>query len=212
MTMKHLKITVIFLTLMSLLKLNAQDTLKKIQIGLEFSYARPSLFKDAVFPSITLSSAKHGVFAGPCVVYYNDEYLRPLWGAQAGYRLFPNGRDKRFDLFFEYNFNLVKGTLKDKFTVGYPEANRTAVLRTINLVSVDNYFGFGFRWNILKDFYIASNVGFNVGLYKQDYTYEYQNGETWTAKGDLEFRRLSERSRIFKVGIGYNLIRIKGKK
>jgi hypothetical protein len=166
------------------------------------------------FPSLSLSWNKQIIFAGPSVVFYDAQHPQPLSGAQAGYRIFPNGRNKKFNLFFEYNINYVNGKIKDN--IGYPwddfSGGYKSVTQSRHVVSLDNYFGFGFRWNIFRNFYLSSNIGAGVGLYKEDYTYSYLNGPTWGSKGNLAFRDpIGSFNRLFKIGIGYDLVNFKKK-
>jgi hypothetical protein len=210
MIMKLLIFT-IATSLFSVPLLKGQDTLKRVYVGVDLACVRPDVFKkDGFFPSLTVSSGKHVVFAGPSLVYYDQYHPRGLWGAQAGYRLFPNKHYKRFNLFFEYNVNFVKGKLIDNYrSFGW---FNTESIRTINLVALDNYFGFGFRINLFKNLYLSSNIGFDLGFYKEEYSYEYPNGAKWGSSGHLRLRNLSDRNKIFKIGIGYDLFRLKKKK
>lgn len=192
----------------------AQDSLRKIRLGIDLTYAKPTVFKAGFFPSISLSIGKQVFFAGPSVIYYDQEHLTPLTGAQGGYKVFPYGSHKRFSLFFEFNFNYVQGKLKDNIRRVPSDYywRSSAGDRTIHHVSIDNYFGFGFRWNMFRNFHFASGMDLGLGLYKQDYTYTFDDGTTWSNKGKLQMREVTVLNTIFKMGIGFNIPTIKKRK
>lgn len=193
-------------------QLKSQEAPKGASLGLDLSYTRLSTFeKPGGFFSLTYMRGKHLVFAGPSLQYYDYAHPQPLWGAQAGYRIFPNGTGRRFNLFFEYNLNYVKGTIKDRVGLYFYEMYAGYADRKIALVSIDNYLGFGFRCHLFKGLYVASNAGFALGFYKEDYSYTDQGGRSWSGKGHLSPRWPLRDNRIFKITVGYDLVRLKKK-
>ena len=206
--MKYIfKISLLLLAACSLV--NAQDSAKKVQLGFDIAYAKPTLFKDGFFPSLTFSLDKQVIFAGAGVIYYDAWHPRPITGIQAGYRVFPNGRDKRFNLFFECNTSFFKGSIEDRMSFYQFEIWGGTGTRTIDFTAIDNYFGFGFRWNVLKNLYISSNMGVDLGFYKENYTYEYANGQRFQGEGNMVLRDPLAFYKIFKISVGYDLYRLR---
>ncbi len=212
--MKQIILILGFLVLGSFSVIKAQDSLKKqpkkAYLGLELAYANPTLFKDGFFPCLTFSKGKHTVFAGAFLIYYDAWHPRPLWGAQAGYRIFPNGAANRFNLFFDYMFNLLNGKITDKVSSGYyyPQDYGT---QTTHFVHLDNYLGFGVRWNVVKHFYASLGVGSSIGFSKEEYSYDYSNGKKYQSTGKLMPRLFRPDNNIIKFGLGYQLP-VSGKK
>jgi hypothetical protein len=207
----------------------AQHTTTKTQIGLDISMGNNAIFRQNILPSITLSKNKHVFFAGPGF-YYNlpyNEYV-PAYGAQAGYQFYPNGQTNRFNLFFEYDISYVSKTYRYNYYSGfYPNAE--LVKKAAKIRSFDNYLGFGFKLNIDKVFYLHTNVGFGVLMYREDSHLEFSNGSTYDYSDGtgIYYGRVSrfhsmwgsytevlhdrQLIGIFKVGLGINVCSLSGK-
>jgi hypothetical protein len=160
-----------------------QDSLKKLYLGIDYAMGNTAIGKRNIYPSLTLSKGKHSVFAGPNFLYpYNFNSYRPIYGVQAGYQFYPNGRNKRFDLFFEYNFSYVKGSVIDQ---SWSQSGQYR--RGIEIEALDSYLGFGFKANITKRFYFHSSVGLGGMYYGQKNTYKYFSGSEYTEELDKRF-------------------------
>lgn len=180
--------------------LRAQDNNR--HLGMEFSYVNPNIFKDGFAPGITWAVNKHQISAGWLLMYDQRSY-RPMHGAYAGYRIYPNGSVNKLSLFFDYTFNFVKGGIDDRYiSRGWPYSSGD---RHINVVSLDNYLGFGFQWNIFKSIYLHTGVAMNIGFYKEEYRYEYESGLTYEEKGTLRFREMDGLNFQVKTGLGFRL-------
>ena len=154
--------------------LKSQDSLKTFQIGFDLGLGNNALGRGNIYPALTLSKGKHVAFAGPAFIYgiYYNPYP-PSYGVQMGYQFYPNGRNNRFNLFFEYDFNYVRS----QFHFGYYSTNQTALKKQgILLSSVDNYLGFGFRLNLSKGLYFKTNLGVGLIYYGEKYHEEYNDG------------------------------------
>lgn len=200
--MKKIICLLILLTALSANAAMAQDSIKKRSyLGIELSYQNPRIFKDGFLPALTFSQGKHQIYAGPQLMYLNTA-PQAIWGAQAGYRFFPNGSTNRFNLFFDYNFSFLKGSITEEHlnNHSYWEFPKT---RTTQLLSLDNYLGFGFQLKILKNLYASTAIGVGVGFYKEEYTYTYSNNAVYIGSGDLRLRRSSEINHQLKIGLGY---------
>jgi hypothetical protein len=205
---KKMKAKTCTLLLLSALALQAQDSLKKRFIGLDLAGARHASFRSAFYPSLTFTAGKHILFAGPALNYLGAGQTQPMYGVQAGYQFFPNDNNKRVNLLFELNTIYVKGRFNEKFTNYGDFVAPVSGERSINMVSLDNYFSFGFRLNFLKRFYLKTTYGLSIGFYKTEYTYTYANGEVYGASGNLYPKNLSLSNRMFKMSIGCDLIRL----
>lgn len=216
-------LTTVFISLFSL---KAQDSLNKLQIGFDFLIGNNALGRENIYPSITLSKAKHTAFIGPAFIYglYYNPYA-PSFGLQAGYQYYPNGKKNRFNLFFEYDFNWVKA----KFQINHYSWNQTGLKkRNIEISSLDNYLGFGFRLNIIKGLYLKTNLGLGLIFYRESTKDELYDG-TIIAYNDtgklfagkfypftsqyigyeLYPWRQNQLIGIFKIGLGWDLYSFK---
>ena len=156
------------------LGLKGQDSLKKLQIGLDFGIGKNAIGRGNIYPSITLSKGNHVIFGGPAFIFGMDyNPYPPSYGVQAGYQFFPNGRNKRFNLFFEYDFNYVKANFIYKYA---PKYSSSLVEADIELKSLDNYLGFGFRLKIYKGLYLKTNVGAGLIYYGEKIVMKYNDG------------------------------------
>ncbi len=173
--MKKIIINLLIITT-SVINLKGQDSLNKLQLGIDFAIGNNAIGKGNILPTITLSKGKHVVFMGPTFIYglaFNP--YRPIYGVQAGYQIYPNGRRNRFNLFFEYDFNYMKGKFQKDYYSYYSKGIKKS---TTVFSSLDNYLGFGFRLNLIKSFYFKTNVGLGVIVYDQNTTEEYYDGTT----------------------------------
>ncbi len=145
--------------------LKAQDSLKKLQIGLDYTMGNTTIGKGNIFTSIVIGKGKHVAFLGPAFIYgLPHNPYRPIYGIQAGHQVYPNGRDNRFNLFFEYDFNFMKF----KLTQNYYSYNSSGVKNvTTEFSSLDNYLGFGFRLNLIEGLYFKTNVGLGAVIHHQ---------------------------------------------
>ncbi len=173
--MKKLLFATIFA--LSTCNLISQDSLKKISVGIDFNVGNNALGRKNIYPSIVLSKGKHSLFLGPSFIYGIPYRLyAPTYGVQAGYMFYPNGHHKRFNLFFEYDFNYTKA----KFEFNYYTSSQSRIKkRIIDLISIDSYVGFGFRANIFKGLYLKTNVGVGLIFYSENVTNEFYNGEIY---------------------------------
>jgi len=165
----------IFITcLCTVFSLKSQDSLKKLKLGADFSIGNNALGRRNILPNITLSKGRHSIFLGPAFIFgmeYNP--FPPQYGVQAGYQFYPNGTKHRFNLFFEYDFNCVNANFK--FYYDAPALHELTT-RSINVSSVDNYMGFGFRLNIFKWLYLKTMVGVGIIYYMQSFKDTYNDG------------------------------------
>lgn len=196
----------------------SQDSLKKIKIGLDFSMSNTAIGKANINPSVTFSKGKHFIFAGPYFLYpYYFNPYRPIYGVQTGYQFYPNGSCNKFNLFFEYNFSFVKGSVIDQ------EWSHAGLSRRgIEIESLDNYLGFGFKANITTHLYFHSSVGLGVIYYGQITTYKnsFSGVETEVLYKELyllnktpyatynNYFRSNSFIGIVKLGIAYDLFKL----
>jgi hypothetical protein len=206
-----------------------QNQTPATQIGLDISMGNNAVFRQNILPSITLSKNKHVFLAGPGF-YYNlpyNEYIS-AYGAQAGYQFYPNGRNNRFNLFFEYDVSFIKKAYTYNYYTGhYP--NSQLIKKTAVVTALDNYIGFGFKVNLDKVFYLHTNVGLGVLMYREDAHLEFSDGSTYDYSDGTGFyygrvsrfhsmwgsytEVLHDRQLIgiFKVGLGINICSLSGK-
>lgn len=176
---KVLFITIIALSTCSLI---GQDSLKKVTIGVDFNMGNNALGRRNIYPSIVLSKGKHSLFFGPSFIYGIPYRLyAPIYGVQAGYMFYPNGHHKRFNLFFEYDFNYTKA----KFEFNYYSSSPSGLKkRIIDLISIDSYVGFGFRANLFKGLYLKTNVGVGLIFYSENVIDEFNDGKIYKSDFD----------------------------
>ena len=155
--------------LFSCLNLKSQDSLNRVKLGLDFSVGNNALGRDLLLPSVTIGNNKHTIYLGLIYNVGAKENQYPLnnsypsaYALQAGYLFYPNGSKNRFNLFFVYDFNYLNASFK--FT--YPAGTSTQIKnKTIKLTSIENYLGFGFKFNICKWLFLKTTVGLGVIYY-----------------------------------------------
>ena len=207
--MKKLNIfTIIFIMLFSI-KMSSQDSLYSAKFSFETSFSKTKFNKVGFYSAFVLSFKKHKVFLGPGIYYLTAAHSQPFAAMQMGYQYFPNGTENRFTLFFGYDFNYTKGSLEDKFQPSSYYEYYGIVSRKHKYTALDNFFSFGFNWRFFSRFYFKPNVGIGVGLYKENYTYKYENGKTYTADNNLSYRYPFGFSHLAKITLGYDLVRLK---
>lgn len=167
---------ILFVTIIAFLNstLISQDSLKKVSFGVDFTIGNNAIGRKNIYPSVVLSKGKHSLFIGPSFIYGTEYRLyAPIYGFQAGYLFYPNGHHKRFNLFFEYDFNYTKA----KFEFQYYSSSASGLKKqNITLTSIDNYGGFGFRMNVFKGLYFKTNVAVGLIFYSENVTNEFYNG------------------------------------
>ncbi|MEO6306000.1 MAG: hypothetical protein ABIP51_22830 [Bacteroidia bacterium] len=219
------KIIFILLLFTSIIYLKGQDSLNKLQLGVDLALGNNAIGKGNILPSITISKGKHVVFAGPTFIYgLTSNPYRPIYGLQAGYQFYPNGRKNRCNLFFEYDFNYMKA----RFQQDYYSNNSTGLKKRITeFSSLDNYLGFGFRLNIIKGLYFKTAVGLGIVIYDQSFKEEYYDGTSRSYSYgqsvyfgkfppyylrpfyDEYYFNYSQIIGIFKIGLGWDLYSFK---
>jgi len=194
------------------LSAKSQDSLSRAKFGMEISLARTKFNFECIYPSFVFAKGKHLVFAGPGIYYVSPDQMTPFAGVQAGYQFFPNGKAKRFNSFFEFDFNFMKGTLRDKYSINFNYPYGGVSDRATDFVSIDNYLSFGFSLRMMKYFYLKPVFGLGVGLYKEDYTYHFYNNQVLSGQGNLAFRYPLGLNSIAKLTFGCNLVSLRKKK
>ena len=214
--------------LLSTFTILSQDSIKKHSIGVDFNIGNNALGRKNIYPSIVLSKGKHSFFIGPSFIYGSQYRLyAPIHGLQAGYLFYPNGHQKRFNLFFEYDFNYTKVNVDFKY---YLSSQNGLKKRSIELMSIDNYIGFGFRTNIFKGLYIKTNASVGMIFYSENVEDEFYNGTVsksnmnprfyvgnyypyrYGGSGYPYYFNRKYFIGLFKIGIGYDIHIKKSKK
>lgn len=186
-----------------------QDSAKTFQLGLDISLGYNNTGRGNFLPAVTVSGNRHGVFAGPLLINNADPVQRgPLFGIQAGYQFYPNGRQKTFNLFFEYDFNFLDGKIVDTAPAMITNPYGGVKTRTIGFFSLFNYFSYGFRLNILKGLYLKTNVGLGLGWSGEEFKYEYWSGNV---SGDFRMPPYFTTGWLIKGGLGYDFLAVKKK-
>lgn len=196
--MRHL----ILLTLLTIaLSVYGQDTTKTLKTGLDFSSSTTYSGTGSYLPSVTMSKDKHCVFLGPMFVpLYN--YSPIALGVQTGYQFYPNGKQRRFNLYFEYDFSFLKNKHSEEI-MSNPTSQPYGGLKTytIRVSTLENNLSFGFRLNFLKLLYFQTNVGKGFGWYSKETDYEFWSGHT----NVINYKESWLFQTFFKIGLGFDI-------
>jgi hypothetical protein len=192
-----------------------QDTIKIRQLGFDYSVGINYFASWNSLPSITYSTSKHSVFAGPIIVNLNSldegyyENFTPSIAIHTGYQFYPYGRRRRFNLFFEYNFLYLKTkTIVHDYERQPIQMWGGIKTKTIDLFSLENYLCYGFRLNISKGLYFQTNVGTGFGWYRYREAQKYWDGQYGAGQSKPYFWKFSN---IFKIGLGFDFSILKKK-
>ncbi len=194
----------VFLLLVKLL--NAQDTTKTFQLGVNGYVSYNGIGRTNINPSIVTSYGRHTVFIGVLLVDNIDVLQNGyLPGLQLGYQFYPNGKEKIFNLFFEYDFNLLKAKIEnDNPTSLSINQNSYSAMETLEVFNIEQYLGYGFNIQFLKRFYFTTSVGIGCGWYQRQFIYNCDNGQV-IKLGDRK-PYFGMPTGIFKTGIGFNFL------
>src|SRR3990172_1282155 len=105
---------------------------------------------------------KHTVFVGmllPRITLWGSSRIKPMF--YCGYRIYPNPKQKHFDLFFEYNFEADITNYSEHYGCGYPYSYEDIKYK---YRFFSNTFCFGFRFSFAKRFYLETDLGIGFGF------------------------------------------------
>jgi hypothetical protein len=198
------KIIIIFIVSSLSNILIAQDTIRTFQLGVNGYISYNGIGRANINPSVVTNYGKHTVFMGVLLVDKVDVLQKGyLPGLQLGYQFYPNGKEKIFDLFFEYDFDLLKVKMKNDTPTSLSfNQNDYYAMETLEVFNIEQYLGYGFNIQFLNHFYFTTTAGIGCGWYQRQFIYNCDNGEV-IKMGDRKLY-FGMPTGIFKTGIGFN--------
>ena len=135
--------------------------------------------------------------------------MKPLIGILTGYNYYLNRIEARVNMYLTYDFKF----LKSDYVLIESEVGCCPLLvekRNLKIFTLEDYFGFGGRFNIYKGFYINANVGTGFGWFNTSEITTLTNGNSYQygRNGKPYFTNLfwPFPTGIFKIGLGYDLM------
>lgn len=192
-----------------------KDTLKKKQLGVVASITSNQIADMLPNASAVFSTGKHSLFAGSFLVNSIDPAQKgPFFAWQAGYRIYPNGKTNRMNLFLETEFNFFRSKIVQ--TTAAPSSNPNGGVKKQTIINnvYAQYLAAGFRLNILENLHINVTAGIGFDISKYSFTYEYWNGViVETGSGSTYFGHPTGNygNGVVRIGVGYDFLTLKKK-
>lgn len=120
-----------------------------------------------IAPLMTVRKNKHQFELGPQFVYGQLNRDNRNIGVEFNYRYYPNGNDKRFEMFLFVNSNYINSFQEQSYILhSYSISGEVhgTVINTTKGYSATIHAGYGVQVNIFKGAYIGSNVGLGGGV------------------------------------------------
>jgi hypothetical protein len=181
---------------------NAQDSTKKLVLGICGHFSMNNVGHQNINPSIVVNYGKSSIFIGPLLAKNVDPSQKTyLPGLQCGYQFYPNSKKRVFSFFFQYDLNFLSAKLYSDPTDFFWNNNYYFGTRKIEIFNFSQCLSYGFNIHFLKRFYFSTSLGLGGGWYKKEYIWEANTVEVFTTGNNnpnfyIDF--------LFKAGLGYN--------
>lgn len=198
-----MKKTILILFLFPVFYANAQDTTSSCRLGIisGISTLAAGMTGPAIHGGASFSSGKHEAYITAFFVNSVNDIKGNYPGFGAGYHFYPNGANNRFSLLFSYDFEYFSA--KPEIALTGPSNLPVAWGRPV--FEIENYLGFGFRLNILKNLFLTSSIGVGAGKVEERMYYRYSDGRInyWGTDYNETF------SLNGKLSLTYNFLELK---
>lgn len=189
------------LSLLLLLSINVsaqKDTVRKVDLGVNFSVLTGSYFDITEFgeyyhcPSLTLSYKNHSFLVGPLVDLNRGDLnnFRLQTGAHLDYRFVPFLHNKRLKNYFQTRLTLVH------FSYDHWRQYPFSYKQTYTYTSFITYLGYGFEYYPIKRFYLNSSFGLNL----------YERYRLKSHASDSGINIFLDGELAFSLGVGYKFL------
>ena len=205
-------ILILFILFFPLTLFGKTDSTKTLKLGLNTYISYVYIAEQNINPGIICNYGKHSAFLGLFLAYnVRDTYEYNLPGIQGGYKIFPDGIKKRFNLFFEYNFIYFKNTVKnDNIYYGfYHNGKEYDGIFTKKLFSFEHYFGHGINIRLIKNLFFNTSIGCGFNWYNYNKIFECDTGEVIKFDDYSEKLHFNWASIILKFGLEYNFLKMR---